>query len=172
MQHPEQTETSFTFTKSVALTAAKITLESVFTFLTVPASVALCSCRTVACIVCNEVNALAVVSAWQRVAFVDLLLAILACVALFADACVLVHIVVTEGIVTALVLDTVVNVQLTICPVEALLAVALEAVQPVHTCSTVLTLIHCTSNGLAFVHIHCACCSLRNEKQTKTMYNF
>ena len=100
MQHPEQTEISFTC-KSVTLTAAKIALKSVFTFLTVAASVALCSRRTVACIVCNEVNALAVVSAWQRIAFVDLLLAILACVALFADACVLVHIVVTEGIVGA-----------------------------------------------------------------------
>ena len=89
------------FTKSATLTTAKIALKSVFTLLTVPASVALCSCRTVACIVCNKVNALAVVSAWQRVAFVDLLLAILAGVALFADACVLVHIVVTEGIVAA-----------------------------------------------------------------------
>ena len=89
------------FTKSATLTAAKIALKTVFTLLTVPASVALCSCRTVACIVCNKVNALAVVSAWQRVAFVDLLLAILAGVALFADACVLVHIVMTEGIVAA-----------------------------------------------------------------------
>jgi len=86
---------------SDATSAAKIALKSVFTFLTVAASVALCSRRTVACVVCNEVNALAVVSAWQRIAFVDLLLTILACVALFADACVLVHIVVTEGIVGA-----------------------------------------------------------------------
>ena len=89
------------FTKSVTLTAAKIALKSVFTFLTVPASVALCSCRTVACIVCNEVNALAVVLAWQRVAFVDLLLAILAPVALIAQACVLVHIIFTDGIILA-----------------------------------------------------------------------
>ena len=89
------------FTKSVILTAAEITLETVFTFLAVPASVALRSCRTVACIVCNEVNALAVVLAWQRVAFVDLLLAILAPVPLIAQACVLVHIVFADGIILA-----------------------------------------------------------------------
>ena len=104
------------------------------------ASVALCSRRTVACIVCNEVNALAVVSAWQRIAFVDLLLTILACVALFADACVLVHIVVTEGIVAASIRrKTVVNVLLAVIPCETGLAVAFVAVHPVHTSASVLT---------------------------------
>ena len=89
------------FTKSITLTAAEIALETVFTFLAVSASVTLRSCRAVASIVCNEVNALAVVLAWQRVAFVDLLLAILAPVPLIAQACVLVHIVFTYGIVLA-----------------------------------------------------------------------
>ena len=78
--------------------------------------------------------------AGHGVTVVDLLFAILAGVSIVAEARVSVHIVVTEGVVTALVLKTVVNVQLTICPVEPLLAIALVAVQPVHTGATVLTI--------------------------------
>ena len=79
-------------------------------------------------------------SAWQRVAFVDLLLAILAFVAIVAVACVLVHIVVTEGIVAASVgRQTVVDVLLAVLPCEARLAVALIAIPPVHTGAAILT---------------------------------
>jgi hypothetical protein len=80
------------------------------------------------------------VSAWQLIAFVDFLLTILACVALFADACVLVHIVVTEGIVGASVRRrTVIDVLLAVIPGETGLAVAFVAVHPVYTRTSVLT---------------------------------